>query len=63
MWDNEALSTWRCRLLVLEESLPRNWQMELLDPGPSTLDASDSNEGSCCNGKRWNKEAEDPSWS
>lgn len=57
MWDNEALSTWRCCLLVLEGSLLRNWQMELKDPGSSTLDTSDSNGGGCCNGKGLNKEA------
>lgn len=45
VWDNEALSSWRCCLLVLEESLLRNWQMELTDPGSSTLDTSDSNAG------------------
>lgn len=45
MCDNEALSTWRCCLLVLEESLLRNWQMKIMDPGSSTLDAFDSNAG------------------
>lgn len=60
-WDNESLSTWRCCLLVLEELLPRNWQIELLDPG-SASEASGPMQERWCNTKtarRWNQETEE----